>query len=814
MILKLYRNLYKLIIIFTLSTLVLFTSQCAFAQIGVINSQTSSKTIANNHTGNYDNLWSEIIYTLNFTNIKYSVISEDQLNDIDVNKFSILILPLVQDLPQDTLQTIENFVKNNGKIIVIFSDAPDNQTSQKLAEFIKIQQDFPKKLEFKSYVNFINSKRYTENGFPSSLRVASIKLTPFSKSFAVWNQVEENFPAISISDTGSYIGWKWGNDGDINFNTDAMKTVIESLHPGLIKKEQVKLNFKFFSKKLDEINNIRKETYDFIDENTQNNSLPAFNEIQDYLHISKIQENLSKAYYYDSDYENAQKELRKARYNALVAYAKAAPSSIIEGRTIWLDRGTIVSIKTVDEMGKLFDKIQNIGINMIYFETINAGYSIYPSKITEQTPLTSGRDPLLWAIQAAHKRNMELHAWTWVFAVGNVKHNPLIGRSYSYPGPVISKNYDFALLGSEGNMLPVNQNEYWLDPSNLKARNIELSLLAEIVKKYDIDGIQLDYIRYPFQRSNNFMGFNIESRQKFEIETGNSLDKLDNNTLKMWNEWKTKQISLFVKDVSETLRKIKPDIRISAAVFGGNRQKRLNTIQQDWESWVENGWVDILNPMIYSTNIQELAENLDYFVKSVGNKAFIYPGIAVRQLEDVDMLEQIYTIKDKGMVGNTLFAMAHLGTEKSELLSQGPYRFKGAKNPSINPLKSVIELLDDFLTKVDNVNKPNSNSIVNTYTKEQVIKEAKQLKSYIVSYYQCPTSSNIEKSITILQRLEFLTDNWLSVNSNKKSMVIKSITGSLKEIDTLLCYQQHKATLKDFAQNEILTNFTVIDAKE
>ena len=793
------------------SIFALFTSNSVYAQIGIINSPTSSKLISANHTGNYDELWSEIIYTLNFTNIKYSIIPEDRLNDIDVKKYNILILPLIENLPNETLQKIETYVKNNGKIIILFADAPTNQTTQKLTELIKIKEDQPKKLDLKSYVNFVNNKKFAENAFPSSSRIASIQLTQNSIMLAGWNHLEENIPAVTISDTGSYIGWKWGNDGDINFNTDVMKQVIEALYPGLVKKEQTKLNFKDFTKKLEEINSIQKDTYDFVNDDMQNNPQLSYNEIQDYIYISKIQENLSKAYYYDNDYEKAQEELRKSKHNALVAYAKAAPSSIIEGRTLWLDRGTIVSIKTQEEMASLFDKIQKIGINMIYFETINAGYTIYPSKITDQNPMTIGRDPLLWAVQEAHKRNMELHAWTWIFAVGNVKHNPLIAKSYNYPGPVISKNYDTALLGSDGNMIPVNQNEYWIDPANPKAKNIVLSLLEEIVKNYQVDGIQLDYIRYPFQKNNNLMGFNTESRQRFEIETGNILDKLDETTVKEWNTWKTKQVSLFVKDISESLRKIKPDIRISAAVFGGNKQKRLNTIQQDWESWVDNGWIDILNPMIYSTKTAQLEEDLDYFVKSVGSKAFIYPGIAVRQLEDADMLEQIYAIKDKGFVGNTLFAMAHLGTEKSEILSQGPYRYKGAKNPSVNPIESAVALLDDFLVRINNINKT---SRTKNSSLERAINETNQLRAYIVSYSLNPQASNIKKSLSMLYSIEYLINNSFAGDNILKTVSVKSILTSLKEIETLLSYQQHKINLKDLAQNEFSTSCAVINTKK
>lgn len=801
------RLAHNLILYSCVCFLTLFSSASVFAQIGIISSSTSSKLYSLNHLGNYENLWSEIIYTLNFTNIKYSIIPEEKINDIDVKKYNIIILPLIQDLPLQTLQKIENYTKNKGKVIIIFADAPLNQTTQKLDELIKIKQDLPKRLESKSFVNFISNKNYSENSLPASSRIASLQSNGNSKIYATWNQIEERVPAITISETGSYIGWKWGNDGDINFNKDVMKQIIETLQPGLVKKEQTKLNFKDFSKRLDEITRILNDTYDFINDNMQSNPQLSFNEIQDYIYIAKIQENLSKAYFYDNDFEKAQEELRKARHNALVAYAKAAPSSVIEGRTLWLDRGTIVSIKSQEEMASLFDKIQKIGINMIYFETINAGYSIYPSKITDQNPMTTGKDPLLWATKEAHKRNMELHAWTWIFAVGNVKHNPLINKSYNYPGPILFKNNDLALLGSEGNLVPVNQNEYWLDPANPKSRAIILSLLEEIVKNYPVDGVQLDYIRYPFQKNTDLMGFNTETRQKFEIETGYMLDKPDENNLDAWNKWKTKQISSFVKEVSDSLRKIKPDIRISAAVFGGNRTKRTSTIQQDWEYWVNNGWIDILNPMIYSTNISQLQDDLDYFVKAVDSKAFIYPGIAVRQLDDADMLEQIYTIKNKGLVGNTLFAMAHLGSEKSEILSQGPYRYKYAKNPTINPLESAVALLDDLLSRIININKVSCNK---NYSLERIINEINQLRSYIISYSSNPQVSKINKSLSMLNNIEYSINNSFSGVNGLKTVSLKSILNSLKEIETLLSYQQHKINLKDLPQNGVSTSCTVI----
>ncbi|MCK7504630.1 MAG: hypothetical protein MZV70_11450 [Desulfobacterales bacterium] len=73
-------------------------------------------------------------------------------------------------------------------------------------------------------------------------------------------------------------------------------------------------------------------------------------------------------------------------------------------------------------------------------------------------------------MREAHKRNIELHAWTWIFAVGNTRHNPIIGKPNEYPGPIISKYPELALRGPDGGMLAPNQHEFWLDPSNARAR--------------------------------------------------------------------------------------------------------------------------------------------------------------------------------------------------------------------------------------------------------------------------------------------------------------------------------------------------------
>ena len=95
----------------------------------------------------------------------------------------------------------------------------------------------------------------------------------------------------------------------------------------------------------------------------------------------KFHETLSRSYFNDNDYEKTKLELKKAKNNALNAYAQILPSNIVEGRTLWLDRSTITSVKTPEEMANLFERIKQTGINLVYFETVKS-YSCLPRQNT------------------------------------------------------------------------------------------------------------------------------------------------------------------------------------------------------------------------------------------------------------------------------------------------------------------------------------------------------------------------------------------------------------------------------------------------
>lgn len=406
--------------------------------------------------------------------------------------------------------------------------------------------------------------------------------------------------------------------------------------------------------------------------------------------------------YLNSQTQAGLDEFAQARKITLQALALTSASPRVEGRAIWLDRATIIEAKNQQEISKLMHKLRQAGINIVYFETLNAGFPIYPSAILKNNPMVHGWDPLKAAVEEGHKLGMEVHAWVWAFAVGNRRHNPLIGQPESYPGPILVENglMPEALRNRDGGLNVDNrQNEYWVDPSSEKARNFLLSVYQEIVRNYDVDGLQLDYIRYPFQTSATRMGFDAVGREHFYRATGQSLDNLDDYTARLWTAWKTYQVSSFVQQVSTTLRQIKPNIKISAAVFPMKRESRIVTIQQDWETWIDNGWVDTLSPMSYTSDPQRLQGMFDYVQSSPQKRSLIYPGIALHRLDGGQLVQQLEALRQHGGLGATLFAGAHLDQEKIDTLGAGPFKEQASIPPHQDVVKSLQLILDDYRQK-------------------------------------------------------------------------------------------------------------------
>ncbi len=391
------------------------------------------------------------------------------------------------------------------------------------------------------------------------------------------------------------------------------------------------------------------------------------------------------------NYATARKEWVEARQLLWQNYPKEGQRIGSEIRAVWLDRGTIVAARSEQGLAAVFDRLAAAGINTVFFETLNAGYPIYPSQVApQQNPLTVGWDPLQSAVKLSHERGMELHAWIWVFATGNKRHNTLIGKPATDPGPVLSAHPTWANIDNKGRRQNPNDGKFYLDPANPEARSYLLKIVNEIASRYKVDGLQLDYIRYPFQDDNAGFtyGYGAAARQQFQQLTGIDPVKISPSNGNLWRQWvefKTNQINTFVGEVSQLLRRNYPRTILSVAVFPHPESQRIYKIQQNWEVWARQGIVDLIVPMTYALDTNRLQRITEPLVKEqMLGSALIAPSVKLLTLPEVVAIDQIQALRDLPTGGYAIFAVESINSAMQGFFNrtQGrPVRSTSASEP-------------------------------------------------------------------------------------------------------------------------------------
>ncbi len=368
------------------------------------------------------------------------------------------------------------------------------------------------------------------------------------------------------------------------------------------------------------------------------------------------------------NYTAARSQWRQARDLLWQYYPTDEPRAIAEIRAIWLDRGTIIRAGSEQGLAQIFDRLKTAGINTVFFETVNAGYPIYPSAIApEQNPMARGWDPLAAAVKLAHERDMELHAWIWTFAAGNQRHNVLLNQPTDYPGPLIAVHPAWANYDERGQMIPLGQTKPFLDPANPEVRSYLLRLIEEIATRYDVDGLQLDYIRYPFQdpSAGRSYGYGLAARQQFQQLAGvdpKQITPSDRELWQRWTEFRTQQVDFFVSEASRLVRRLKPNLIFSVAVFPLPQHERLQKIQQNWELWAQRGDVDLVVTMTYAMDTNRLQQLASPWLNGSSNvgSALILPAIRLLNLPEIVAVDQIQSLRDSATGGFSLFAAENL----------------------------------------------------------------------------------------------------------------------------------------------------------
>ena len=377
-----------------------------------------------------------------------------------------------------------------------------------------------------------------------------------------------------------------------------------------------------------------------------------------------------------------------------------------EIRAVWLDRGTIVRARSERGLAGVFNRLAAAGINTVFFETINAGYTIYPSNVApRQNPLTTSWDPLKAAVKLAHERNMELHPWIWAFAVGNKAHNQALGQGDSYLGPVISAHPSWVMTDKRGRKRHPLDGKVYMDPANPEVRQYLLNIIDEIASRYEVDGIHLDYIRYPFQNpERNFSyGYSTIARNQFRQLYGIDPMKIssrDRQNLWRWTEFKINQVNSFVANTSSFLKKKYPRLIFSVAVFPFPRHQRFDKIQQDWESWVMNEDIDLLTPMTYALDTNRFQRITQPLTNTgVLGSTLITPAVKLLNIPEIVAVDQIQAARDLPTGGYIIFAAERItgGFHGFLTRTQGGVEMDNTRRASLNTFGKTAKVVEGVI---------------------------------------------------------------------------------------------------------------------
>jgi uncharacterized lipoprotein YddW (UPF0748 family)/N-acetylmuramoyl-L-alanine amidase len=298
-------------------------------------------------------------------------------------------------------------------------------------------------------------------------------------------------------------------------------------------------------------------------------------------------------------------ETRSALFCASADYllGPGETSGPSEFRALWVD-AYHNGIKTKQQIDTLIETAQAGGFNALFAQVRRRGDTYYPSALDPWAPdADRGFDALAYLIEQAHAVGIEVHAWATTLAIWNGNTAPsALNHAFNQHGPGAAGR-DYWLMTSADGRDRTDDGTVYLDPSHPDVVEYTVAVYSELAAQYDLDGLHLDRVRYPWQN----YGYNPTALARFQTQTERvDLPEADDA---QWLQWRRDQLTALVRKVYLTTTAIKPRLRISAALSAAGGPPSASAPWQartpythhlqDWPAWLEEGSLDLGLPMVY-----------------------------------------------------------------------------------------------------------------------------------------------------------------------------------------------------------------------
>ncbi len=310
------------------------------------------------------------------------------------------------------------------------------------------------------------------------------------------------------------------------------------------------------------------------------------------------------------------------------------------------------------ELCDILDRLHRSNVNTILLQTRVRATTIYPSNLepwdvclTGKGGRAPGYDPLQFAIDECHKRGMELHAWLVAIPVGRWNDTGCKRLRERHPSLVRK-------IGDEG----------YMNPEKPETADYIGRICHEIVERYDVDGIHLDYIRYP---------------ENWKITVGRQQGR--------------ENITRIVRAVNRAVKPLKPWVKISCSPVGKSREmsrymsrgwNAYDAVCQDAQGWLRDGLMDQLYPMMYFKDENFYPFAVDWAWNTYGRT--VAPGLGIWLMSRregsnwslMDITREMNVLRSLGL-GHTYFRSRFFTDNLKGIYSYAKDRFD--QYPSLTP---------------------------------------------------------------------------------------------------------------------------------
>lgn len=309
------------------------------------------------------------------------------------------------------------------------------------------------------------------------------------------------------------------------------------------------------------------------------------------------------------------------RYTGVVP--KPTPNPRKEIRAIWVTR---YDYRTERDVIDIVRNCHQLGLNTILFQVRGNGTAFYRSRMEPWAEELGGRDPgfdpLAVACREAHQRGMALHAYINAMPAWRGPQPP------RDPNQLYNRRPGWFWYDQTGKRQPLQSFYVSLNPCLPEVRRYIVDICHDIVSRYDVDGLHLDYIRFPKEPpASGPPGADYPRDSRTVALFAKQTGKMPQDDPALWTQWRADQITALVRQIKLVLSLTKPKVIVSAAV-GADPNAHLQNYFQDSLGWMREGLIDWVIPMNYTSDPRLFANRNRNFIVP-GSRTRLVPGMMV-----------------------------------------------------------------------------------------------------------------------------------------------------------------------------------------